>query len=133
MVKFRHSRLAPRKPWLTTSQTSILTLFVTFTLLILILLTLRIPKLNHINSISHNALRFNFSSTLLFSVLFFSLYDDLSFSSIFYAEVKTEMKTMTISVGFKSYRGSLEHFYIIIFWSVSCFPSCLLLLIPIIC
>ncbi|AET03705.1 putative procollagen-proline dioxygenase [Medicago truncatula] len=57
MVKFRHSRLGPRKPSLTASQTLIFTLFVTFTLLILILLTLRIPKLNHINSISHNALR----------------------------------------------------------------------------
>jgi len=128
MVKFKQSNVGLRKPSLITCWTLFLTLFVTFTFLILIILTLRIPKPNHLNSITHsNTLRFLFHSTTnlsSFFALFFSLYDDLSLSSIFYAEMKTKVKTMRISVGFKSYRGSLELFYIIIFWSVSCFPSC---------
>ncbi|WJX88376.1 procollagen-proline 4-dioxygenase [Trifolium repens] len=53
MVKLRHSSVRPRK----SSQTLIFTLFVTFTFLILILLTLRIPKPNQVNSISRNDIR----------------------------------------------------------------------------
>ncbi|WJX94120.1 procollagen-proline 4-dioxygenase [Trifolium repens] len=50
MVKLRHSRSSH-------SRTLIFTLFVTFTFVILILLTLRIPKLNQVNSISRNDIR----------------------------------------------------------------------------
>ncbi|AET03713.1 putative procollagen-proline dioxygenase [Medicago truncatula] len=58
MVKFKHSNVGLRKPSLITCWTLFLTLFVTFTFLILIILTLRIPKLNHLNSITHsNTLR----------------------------------------------------------------------------
>jgi len=119
MGKLKHSRVGPRKPSLPTSRTLIFTLFVTFTFLIifLILLSLRIPKPKHLNSIIHsNTLRFflQFNNKLIFLfALFLSLFMTY-FSHLFYAEVKT----MTISVGLKSYRGSLEHFYIIIFWLV---------------
>ncbi|CAI8608972.1 unnamed protein product [Vicia faba] len=58
MVKLRHSRAALRKPSLSTLRTLIFILFVIFTIVILILLTLRIPKFNHLNSISpSNTLR----------------------------------------------------------------------------
>ncbi|KAK2408763.1 putative prolyl 4-hydroxylase [Trifolium repens] len=57
MVKFKHSRIVPRKWSLPTARTLIFTLFVTFTFLVLNLLSLRIPKLNHHNSIFHNGLR----------------------------------------------------------------------------
>ncbi|CAI8608971.1 unnamed protein product [Vicia faba] len=52
MVKLRHSRDGLRRPSLTTLQTLILTLAVTFTFFILILLALRFPKTNHLNSVS---------------------------------------------------------------------------------
>ncbi|KAL5063628.1 hypothetical protein RYX36_025365 [Vicia faba] len=58
MVKLRHSRDGLRRPSLTTLQTLILTLAVTFTFFILILLALRFPKTNHLNSVSRrNTLR----------------------------------------------------------------------------
>ncbi|RHN41923.1 putative procollagen-proline dioxygenase [Medicago truncatula] len=58
MVKFKHSSVGLRKPSLIICWTLFLTLFVTFTFLILIILTLRIPKPNHLNSITHsNTLR----------------------------------------------------------------------------
>ncbi|XP_045787212.1 probable prolyl 4-hydroxylase 10 [Trifolium pratense] len=59
MVKFKHSRIGPQKLSLPTTRTLIFTLFATFTFLIfiLILLSLRIPKPNHHDSIFHNALR----------------------------------------------------------------------------
>ncbi|XP_045787205.1 probable prolyl 4-hydroxylase 10 [Trifolium pratense] len=57
MLKLRHSRVGPRKLSVPNLQTLIFTLFVTFTFLILILLTLRIPKPNQLNSISRNDLR----------------------------------------------------------------------------
>jgi prolyl 4-hydroxylase len=63
MVKFKHSRIVPRKWSLPTARTLIFTLFVTFTFLVLNLLSLRIPKLNHHNSIFHNGLRFLFNSS----------------------------------------------------------------------
>ncbi|AET03707.1 prolyl 4-hydroxylase alpha-like protein [Medicago truncatula] len=55
MGKLKHSRVGPRKPLLPTSRTLIFTLFVTFIFLIifLILLSLRIPKPKHLNSITH--------------------------------------------------------------------------------
>ena len=117
MGKLKHSRAGPRKPSLPTSRTLIFTLFVTFIFLILflILLSLRIPKPKHLNSITHiNTLRFFFNSTTNISSFLLCFLFMTSFSHLFYAEVKT----MTISVGLKSYRGSLEHFYIIIFWLV---------------
>ncbi|XP_045787209.1 probable prolyl 4-hydroxylase 10 [Trifolium pratense] len=55
MVKFKHSRIGSRKSSLPTTTTLIFTLFLTFTFLIL--LSLRIPKSNHLNSISRNTLR----------------------------------------------------------------------------
>ncbi|XP_058767337.1 probable prolyl 4-hydroxylase 10 [Vicia villosa] len=58
MVKLRHSRDGLRRPSLTTLQTRILILAVAFTFFILILLALRFPKFNHLNSISRrNTLR----------------------------------------------------------------------------
>jgi len=119
MGKLKHSRVGPRKPSLPTSRTLIFTLFVTFTFLIifLILLSLRIPKPKHLNSITHiNTLRFFFNSTTdisFFLLCFLSLWP--LFRVYF---MHAEVMTMRISVRFKSYRGSLEYFYIIIFWSV---------------
>ncbi|WJX94117.1 procollagen-proline 4-dioxygenase [Trifolium repens] len=59
MVKFKHSRIVSRKSWLPTTTTLIFTLFAIFTFLILILTLLspRIPKSNHFNSNSRNAIR----------------------------------------------------------------------------
>jgi hypothetical protein len=109
MVKFKHSRIGP--------QTLIFTLLATFTffVLILILLSFRVPKPNHLNSISHNAIRFLFNS--ITTHLSLSLSFSLSHYHMFYAEAKMVKE----GIGLKSYRGSLEHFYIIIFWLGFCF------------
>jgi len=87
MVKFKHTNVGLRKPSLITCWTLFLTLFMTFTFLILIILTLHIPKLNHLNSITHtNTLRFLYNSTTnSSSFLFcFSLFMT-SLSRLFYA------------------------------------------------
>ncbi|CAK8561889.1 unnamed protein product [Lathyrus sativus] len=58
MVKLRHSRVRLLRPSLITLQRPILKLALTFTIIILILLSLRIPNSSHLNSISHrNAIR----------------------------------------------------------------------------
>jgi hypothetical protein len=117
MVKFKHSRIGP--------QTLIFTLLATFTffVLILILLSLRVPKPNHLNSISHNAIRFLFNSitTPLSLSLSLSIYLSLSLSLSHYHMFYAEAKMVKEGIGLKSYRGSLEYFYIIIFWLGFCF------------
>jgi len=90
MGKLKHSRVGPRKPSLPTSRTLIFTLFVTFIFLILflILLSLRIPKPKHLNSITHiNTLRFFFNSTTNIYIFLFALFSLFmtSLSCLFYA------------------------------------------------